>query len=82
MIIEISIDHYDRFLALCDPASHEYEILKDGFIAHHPKDKHFERVVEISAEMQDVQLLLALAKKICPVAVPAILKAMSLARDV
>jgi hypothetical protein len=77
MIIEISIDHYDRLLALCGPASREYEILKDGFIAHRPKDSRYERVVEISAEMQDAQLLLALAHKICPVAVPAILKAIS-----
>jgi len=66
MIIEISVDHYDRFLALCDPASHEYEILKDAFIAHRPKDSRYERVVEISCEMRDAQLLLVLAQKICP----------------
>jgi len=77
MIIEIPVDHYDRFLALCDPASHEYEILKDGFIAHRPKDSRYERIVEISCEMQDARLLLALASKICPVAVPAIVKAIS-----
>jgi hypothetical protein len=79
MIIEISIDHYDRFLALCDPASHEYEILTDGFITHRPKDNHFERIIEISCEMWHAQLLLALAHKICPVAVPAIVKAISVA---
>jgi hypothetical protein len=82
MVIEFAIDHYDRLLAPCDPASREYEILKNGLVIRRAKNGKYERVVEIFAEMQDAQLLLALAHKICPVAAPAITKAMSLTRSV
>ena len=69
-------------MPLCDPASHEYEILKNGLVVRRAKDGQYERVVEIFGEMRDAQLLLALANKICPLAAPAITKAMSLARGV
>jgi hypothetical protein len=82
MVIEFAIDHYDRLLASCDPASPEYEILKNGLIVRRVKNGKYERVVEIFAEMRDAQLLLALAHRICPVAAGAITKAMSLARGV
>jgi HSP20 family molecular chaperone IbpA len=77
MIIEMSLDQHDRFVALCVPASREYEILKNGLIIRRPKEGHFERIIEIPCEMQDAQLLLVLAQKICRVAVPAIEKAIS-----
>lgn len=74
--IEMSVDHYDRFVALCDPASREYAILKNGVPVRRPRESHFERVIEILCDTRDAQLLLALAEKICRVAVPAIEKAM------
>jgi hypothetical protein len=82
MVIEFAIDHYDRLSASCDPSSPEYEILKNGLIVRRVKNGKYERVVEIFAEMRDAQLLLALAQRICPVAAPAITKAISLARGV
>ncbi len=84
MVIEFALDHYNRFLALCDPVSREYEILKNGLVIRRGKDGdgQYERVVEIFAEMRDAHSLLALANKICPAAAPAITKAMSLARYV
>ena len=82
MVIEFAIDHYDHLLASCDLASPEYEILKNGLVVPRVKNGKYERVVEIFAEMQDAQLLLALAHRICPIAAPAITKAMSLARGV
>ena len=82
MVIEFAIDQHKRFLGLCDPASREYEILKNGLVVRRAKDGQYERVVEIFAEMREAQLLLALAHQICPVAVPAIVKAISVARAV
>ena len=84
MVIEFAIDHYNRFLALCDPVSREYEILKNGLVIRRVKDgnRQYERVVEIFAEMRDAHLLLDIANKICPDAMPAITKAVSLARYV
>jgi hypothetical protein len=46
MIIEMSLDQHDRFLALCVPASREYEILKNGLIIRRPKEGHFERIIK------------------------------------
>ena len=84
MVIEFALDHYNRFLALCDPVSREYEIVKNGLVIRRVKNgnRQYERVVEIFAEMRDAHSLLALANKICPAAAPAITKAMSLARYV
>ena len=82
MLIEFAIDQHKRFLGLCDPASREYEILKNGLVVRRAKNGQYERVVEIFAEMRDAHLLLALANKICPVAAPAITKAMTLRRGV
>ncbi|HJX81500.1 MAG TPA: hypothetical protein VJ248_05680 [Candidatus Udaeobacter sp.] len=68
MVIEFAIDHYNRFLALCDPASREYEIVKNGLVIRRVKNgnRQYERVVEIFAEMRDAYLLLDMANKICP----------------
>jgi hypothetical protein len=82
MVIEFAIDEHKRFLRLCDPASREYEILKNGLILRHAKHRKHEGVVEIFAEIREAQLLLALAHQICPVAVPTIVKAISKARHV
>jgi len=82
MLIEFAIDEHKRFLGLCDPASREYEILKNGLVVRRAKDGQYERVVEIFAEMREAQLLLALAHQICPDAVPAIVTAISVARAV
>ena len=82
MVIEFAIDQHKRFLGLCDPASREYEILKNGLVVRCGKHGHSERVVEIFAEIREAQLLLALAHQICPVAVPTIVKAISVARAV
>ena len=77
MVIEFAIDDYNRFLALCDPASREYEILINGLVVRRPKNGQHEQIVEIFAQRRDAQLLLVLAQKICRVAVPAIEKAIS-----
>ena len=45
MIIEMSLDQYDRFLEKCDASSREYEILKNGLIVSHRKDGHYERII-------------------------------------
>jgi hypothetical protein len=82
MVIEFLLEHHDRFLALCNPPSRAHEVLKSGLVVRRSKEGRYEREVEIFAEIQDGRLLLALAYKICPVAVPAILKAISKARHV
>lgn len=81
MKVELSLDHYDRFLELCDAYSRECAILRNGVIARRPKDDHYERIMEISCVTRDVQKLLALADRICPAAVPEIQKSIDSSRQ-
>jgi hypothetical protein len=78
MIIEMSLDHYDRFLEKCDGSSREYEILKNGLIVRHPKDGHYERLIEILCEVREAQMLLAIARRLYPEAVSPIEKAIAI----
>jgi hypothetical protein len=76
-IIEMSLDHYERFLEKCDASSREYEILKNGLIVRQPKDGHYERIIEIPCEVREAQMLLAIARRLYPDAVSAIEKAIA-----
>jgi hypothetical protein len=78
MIIEMSLDHYDRFLEKCDASSREYEILKNSLIVRQPKDGHYERIIEIPCEVPEVPMLLAIARRLYPDAVSAIEKALAI----
>ena len=80
-LIEISLDHHDRFLERCDPACREYEILKKRPIVRCPKDGHYERIVEIHCEMPEAHILLDAARRLYPGLVSAIQKAISVPRD-
>ena len=73
--IEISLDHYDRFMERCDPACRESEILKKGPIVRPPNGNHYERIVEIHCEMPEAKILLDAAKRVYPCVVSAIGKA-------
>ncbi len=78
MLIEMSLDHYDRFLEKCDASSREYEILKNGLIVRRPNDGHYERIMEIACEVREAQMLLAIARRLYPDAVSAIEKAIAI----
>jgi hypothetical protein len=78
MIIEMSLEHYDRLLEKCDASSREYEILKNGLIVSQPKDGHYERIMVIPCEVPEAQMLLAIARRLYPNAVSAIEKAIAI----
>ena len=77
-VIEISFDHYDRFMERCDPACRESEILKRGPKVRPPNGSHYERIVEIHCEMPEAKILLDAARRVYPVVVSAIGKSISL----
>jgi hypothetical protein len=81
VIIEMSLQHYDRFLFRCDPASREHALLKNGVIVRRPKQDHFERIVEIDCTLKEAKALLDLAKQLYPPVVPDIEKAIAAPRD-
>jgi hypothetical protein len=62
MIIEMSLDHYDRLLEKCDASSREWQILKNGLIVRRPNDGHYERIMEIACEVREAQLNAASVK--------------------
>jgi len=70
MIIEMSLNHYDRFLEKCDASSREYEILKNGPLVSHRKDGHYERIIEIACEVPKAQILVASARRLYPTPFP------------
>jgi hypothetical protein len=78
MIIEMSLDQYDRFLEKCDASSREYEILKNSLIVSHPQNGHYERIMVIACEVPEAQMLLAMARRLYPDAVSAIENAIAI----
>ena len=81
MIIEMSLDHYDRFSEICEASRPEYEILRNGMVVRRPKDGQHERIMEISCKMPDAKLLLGFAYEVYRPAIPDIEKAIRLARE-
>ena len=81
VVIEMSLQHYDRFLFRCDPGSREHALLKNGVIVRRPKADHFERIVEVDCTVEEAKALLDLAKQLYPAVVPDIEKAIAAPRD-
>ena len=71
-VIELPLHQYRRFLKRCDAASREYEILEIGPILRHPKESHYDRIVEIHCDVSEAQILLDAARRLYPAAVSAI----------
>jgi hypothetical protein len=82
VLIELPIEHYDRFLQKCDErACPEFAILKDGIFNRRPNGDRFLRTMQIRCEMAQAKRLLDLAVKLCPDAVPEIERALSALPD-
>ena len=79
VIIEMSLPVYDAFVDKCEQSSREYAILKNGLIIRRPKENHFERLMEIHCDMEEVNKLLLLASKVYPEAIEDIAKAIAAA---
>lgn len=81
VLIEMSLEHYDRFLEKCDEKScPEFAILKHGIFTRRPNGDRFLRTVQIRCEMAQAKGLLDLAAKLCPDAVAEIEKSLGIPR--
>jgi hypothetical protein len=79
VLIEISLDHYDRLLDKCDERScPEFAILKHGTFTRRPNEGRFQRTIQIRCEMEQAKRLLDLAARLCPDAAPDIEKALGI----
>jgi len=79
VLIEISLDHYDRLLDKYDETScPEFAILKHGTFTRRPNEDPFQRTIQIRCEMAQAKRLLDLATKLCLKAASDIEKAIGI----
>jgi hypothetical protein len=72
MLMRISAEHYDRFVAACDNKSPEYTILKNGCIVHDREAGYDHKMVEILCNREEATKLFEASTKLCPEAAPGI----------
>ena len=80
IVLEISPEHYDRLLRGVSQGSSLYAVLKNGVVLHHTETRPALRMIEMLCEKFHARMLLALAQKLCPEAVPQIEKGIKLSR--
>jgi len=71
VLIEISPQHYERFVAGCEVKSREYSLLKD-FVVSGNDNNAKQPVIQILCDKGAAVILLGAATYLCPEAVPAI----------
>jgi hypothetical protein len=81
VLIEMSREHYDLFVADLDITSREYSILKNNIVARDPKTGLDRPTIEILCELEEAELLLAAATRLYPAAAPVIARAIARARE-
>lgn len=82
ILIDMSPEDYDLFVAECDIKSPDYSILKNGVVAHDPQAGCDQRVIQILCNHEEAAQLLDAARRLYPKAMPAIRQGMELARQV
>ena len=80
ILIDISLEHYDRLLSQFTQESRIYAILKNGLVIHHFEGSNDFRTVEILCEKFHARMILSAAEIVCPEAVPEIEEAIRLSR--
>ena len=63
--IEMPLQIHEGFVAKCDPASREFEVLKNRFIIRRPSPGD---IIEIPCDLEDANKLLLLASQLHHVA--------------
>jgi hypothetical protein len=79
ILIEMSPENYELFVAECDITSRDYMVLKNGVVAREGTDTG--RVVRILCDQDEAVGLLEIATRRYPEAVPAVREALDLARE-
>jgi hypothetical protein len=81
LLIQLPPEHYDLFVAACEITSPEYTILKNNIVARRQSSEE-PPMVEIICDMDEAKLLLEIARRVYPEAVPFIENAMNVAPEV
>ncbi|MEX0805814.1 MAG: hypothetical protein WD688_21225 [Candidatus Binatia bacterium] len=80
VLIEMSPEHYELFVAECDITSREYSILKNSLVARDPAEPD-RRTIKILCDKEEALQLLDAAKRLYPNAAPAISAGLDRARE-
>jgi len=76
VLIELSSEHYERFIAGCDVASREYSLLQKAVAADNQNNGE-PALIQILCDKGAAAILLGAATYLCPEAVPAIKAALT-----
>lgn len=79
ILIDMSPEDYDLFIAECDIKSPAYTILKNAVIAHDPQADPERRSIKILCDEEEAFQLLEAAKRLYPNALPALQRALKTA---
>lgn len=77
ILIQLPRDHYDSFVARCDPWTQQYTVLKNAIIHELPEDCY----AELPCTVHEADSLLNIAEHVYPEAAPHIKDAIVAARD-
>ena len=77
ILIHIPRDHYDSFVARCDPCTRQYTVLKNAIIHELPEDCY----AELLCTAHEADSLLNIAEHVYPKAAPHIKDAIAAPRD-
>jgi hypothetical protein len=77
LLLSIPLRRYDSLMERVEPTSRAHEILINGFIERQAKDGHFVRTFELLCKQEEAEMLLDLAKRVCPDAVQDIARAIN-----
>jgi hypothetical protein len=80
ILIDISLEHYDRILSEFTEESRIYSILKNGLVIHHTEAGEEFRTVEILCEKFHARMILAVAEIFCSEAAAEMEEAIRLSR--
>jgi hypothetical protein len=81
MTIDISSAHYYRLLLRFEPPSREYAIMRNDVVVKETNGCNAPPKVMFRCELEEARMILELARRLCPEAVPEIAKAIVLARE-
>jgi hypothetical protein len=80
ILLEISLEHYDRLLSGISEKSLLYTVLKNGVVTHRTGVGSGHNMIEILCEKFHARMLRSLAQSLSPQAVPQIDKGLKLSR--
>ena len=82
ILIELTQEHYQRLLSVCDRSSAEYRLIQNALVVEDKEGVDSHRVVTFLCEDDEANALLNFAKARCPEAALSIATEIALKRQI